>query len=102
MLSARTPKDCTFVLVTPDILEMDAAAQVFMRFFCNHFHEKEKHYHRCKTCFTSIPCIKEEMSVLRPEDNVDNDTIVLNKHSVVKKSGKGRLDGWAYRTEQRI
>ena len=42
------------------------------------------------------------MSVLRPEDNVDNDTIVLNKHSVVKKSGKGRLDGWAYRTEQRI
>ena len=26
------------------------------------------------------------MSVLRPEDNVDNDTIVLKKHSVVKKS----------------
>ena len=44
------------------------------------------------------------MSILRPEDNVDNDTIVLNKHSVVKKTstGKGRLDGWAYRTEQRI
>ena len=44
------------------------------------------------------------MSVLRPEDNVDNDTIVLNKHSVLKKisTGKGRLDGWAYRTEQQI
>ena len=26
------------------------------------------------------------MSVLRPEDNVDNDTIVLNKHSVLKKN----------------
>ena len=26
------------------------------------------------------------MSVQRPEDNVDNDTIVLNKYSVVKKS----------------
>ena len=25
------------------------------------------------------------MSILRPEDNVDNDTIVLNKHSVLKK-----------------
>ena len=92
MLSARTPKDCTFVLVTPDILEMDMAAQVFMRFFCDHFHQKEKHYHRFKTCFTSIPCIKKEMSVLRPEDNVDNDTIVLNKHSVVKKSQLGKGD----------
>ena len=28
---------------------------------------------------------EKEMSVLRPEDNVDNDTIVLNKHSVLKK-----------------
>ena len=51
-----------------------------------------KHYHRCKTCFTSIPCIKKEMSVLRPEDNVDNDTIVLNKHSVVKKSQLAKGD----------
>ena len=51
-----------------------------------------KHYHRCKTCFTSIPCIKKEMSVLRPEDNVDNDTIVLNKHSVIKKSQLAKGD----------
>ena len=28
MLSARTPKDLTFVLVTPGILVMDATAQV--------------------------------------------------------------------------
>ena len=32
------------------------------------------------------------MSVLRPEDNVDNDTIVLNKHSVVKKSQLAKGD----------
>ena len=51
-----------------------------------------KHYHRCKTCFTTIPCIKKEMSVLRPEDNVDNDTLVLNKHSVVKKSQLAKGD----------
>ena len=51
-----------------------------------------KHYHRCKTCFTSIPCIKKEMSVLRPEDNVDNDTLVLNKHSVIKKSQLAKGD----------
>ena len=51
-----------------------------------------KHYHRCKTCFTSIPSIKKEMSVLRPEDNVDNDTLVLNKHSVVKKSQLAKGD----------
>ena len=51
-----------------------------------------KHYHCCKTCFTSIPCIKKEMSVLRPEDNVDNDTLVLNKHSVVKKSQLAKGD----------
>ena len=31
------------------------------------------------------------MSVLRPEDNVYNDTIVLNKHSVVKSLAKGDL-----------
>ena len=74
-----------------------------MRFFCKHFHQREKHYHRCKICFASVPCMKKEMSVLRPEDNVDNDMIVLNKHLVLKKNistGKGRLDGWAYRTEQ--
>ena len=73
-----------------------------MRFFCNHFHQREKHYHRCKTCFASVPCMKKEMSVLRPEDNVDNDIIVLNKRLVLKKisTGKGRLDRWAYRTEQ--
>ena len=37
-------------------------------------------------------------------NDVDNDTIVLNKHSVVKKisTGKGGLDGCAYRTEQQI
>ena len=51
-----------------------------------------KHYHRCKTFFTSIPCIKKEMSVLRPEDNVDNDTLVLNKHPVVKKSQLAKGD----------
>ena len=46
--------------------------------------------------------MKKETIVLRPEGNVDNDTIVLNKHLVLKKisTGKGRLDGWAYRTEQ--
>ena len=55
-----------------------------MRFFCNHSHWEEKHYHLCKTCFTSIPCIKRDES--RLEDNGDNDTIVFNKHSVVKKS----------------
>ena len=32
------------------------------------------------------------MSVLRPEDNVDNDTLVLNKHSVVKKSQLAKGD----------
>ena len=32
------------------------------------------------------------MSVLRPEDNVDNDKIVLNKHSVVKKSQLAKGD----------
>ena len=32
MLPARTPKDCTFLLVTPDLLEMDATAQVFDAF----------------------------------------------------------------------
>ena len=35
---------------------------------------------------------EKEMSVLRPEDNVDNDTIVLNKHSVVKKSQLAKGD----------
>ena len=39
----------------------------------------------------------------RPEDNIDDDTIVLNKQSGEKIStGKGRLDGWAHRTEQWI
>ena len=61
-----------------------------MRFFCNHSHQKEKHYHRCKTCFASIPCIKRDEC--RPEDNFDNDTIVLNKHSVVKKSQLAKGD----------
>ena len=32
------------------------------------------------------------MSVLRPEDNVDNDTLVLNKHSAVKKSQLAKGD----------
>ena len=32
------------------------------------------------------------MSVLRPEDNVDNDTLVLNKHSEVKKSQLAKGD----------
>ena len=59
-----------------------------MRFFCSHFHQREKHYHRCKTCFASVPCMKKEMSVLRPEDNVDNDIIVLNKHLVLKKKSQ--------------
>ncbi|RMX43885.1 hypothetical protein pdam_00021080 [Pocillopora damicornis] len=68
MLHARTPKDRTFVLVTPDRLKMEATAQ------------KEKHYHLCKSCFTSIPCIKRDEC--RLEDNGDNDTIVFNKHSV--------------------
>ena len=35
---------------------------------------------------------EKEMSVLRPEDNVDNDTTVLNKHSVVKKSQLAKGD----------
>ena len=39
----------------------------------------------------------------RLEDNIDDDTIVLNKHSGKKIStDKGRLDGWAHRTEQWI
>ena len=39
----------------------------------------------------------------RPEDNIDDDTIVLNEQSGEKIStGKGRLDGWAHRTEQWI
>ena len=42
--------------------------------------------------FCQLPCIKEDMSILRPEDNVDNDTIVLNKHSVVKKSQLAKGD----------
>ena len=33
MLLARTPKDRMFVLVTPDILEMDGTAQVLDAFF---------------------------------------------------------------------
>ena len=61
-----------------------------MRFFCNHSHWEEKHYHLCKTCFTSIPCIKRDES--RLEDNGDNDTIVFNKHSVVKKISTGKGD----------
>ena len=52
------------------------------RFFCNHSHWKEKHYHLCKTCFTSLPCT--ERDGYRPKDNGDNDTIVFNKCSVVK------------------
>ena len=84
MLHARTPKDRTFVLVTADIMKMEATAQVLNAFLCNHSHKKEKHYHLCKSCFTSIPCIKRDEC--RPEDNGDNDTIVFNKHSVVKKS----------------
>ena len=32
--------------------------------------------------------MKKEMSVLRPEDNVDNDIIVLNKHLVLKKKSQ--------------
>ena len=32
MLHARTPKDRTFVLVTPDILKMEATAQVLNEF----------------------------------------------------------------------
>ena len=40
------------------------------------------------------------MSVLRPEDNVDNDTIVLNKHSVVKKSQVAKGDLMDGLTEQ--
>ena len=32
------------------------------------------------------------MSVLRPEDNVDNDAIVLIKHSVLKKTQLAKGD----------
>ena len=63
-----------------------------MRFLCNHSHKKEKHYHLCKSCFTSIPCIKRDEC--RPEDNGDNDTIVFNKHSVVKKSQLAKETWW--------
>ena len=37
MLLARTPKDRMFVLVTPDILEMDGTAQVLDAFFFKPF-----------------------------------------------------------------
>ena len=37
MLPARTPKDRMFVLVTPDILEMDGTAHVLDAFLLNLF-----------------------------------------------------------------
>ena len=47
MPHAQTPKDRMFVLVTQDILEMEAIAQVFDAFLF-------LHYYLCKTWFTSI------------------------------------------------
>ena len=46
-----------FVLVTPDILEMEATAQVLDASLLKPFPSEKKHYHICETCFTSIPCI---------------------------------------------
>ena len=63
-----------------------------MRFLCNHSHKKEKHYHLCKSCFTSVHWIKRDEC--RPEDNGDNDTIVFNKQSVVKKSQLAKETWW--------
>ena len=57
MPHAWTPKDRIFVRVTPDILEMEATAQVLDAFLLKPFPSKKKHYHICETCFTSIPCI---------------------------------------------
>ena len=42
MLHARTPKDCMFVLVTQDILEMDATAQVIDAFLLKPFPSERK------------------------------------------------------------
>ena len=47
-----------FVLVTPDILEMETTAKVLDVFLLKPFpSEKKKHCHIYETCFTSIPCI---------------------------------------------
>ena len=57
MLYARTPKDLMFVLVTPDILEMEATAQVLDTILLKPFPSERKALSICETCFTSIPCI---------------------------------------------
>ena len=45
------------VLVTSDILEMEATAQVLDAFLLKPFPSEKKHYHIYETFFTSIPCI---------------------------------------------
>ena len=46
-----------FVLVTPDIMEMDVTAQVLDTFLLKPFPSERKALSICETCFTSIPCI---------------------------------------------
>ena len=46
-----------FVLVTPDILEMEATAQVLDVFLLKAFPSERKALFICETCFTSVPCI---------------------------------------------
>ena len=57
MLHARTPKDCMFVLVTQDILEMDATAQVIDAFLLKPFPSERKALSYLRDLFSSIPCI---------------------------------------------
>ena len=57
MLHARTPKDCMFVLVTQDILEMDATAQVIDAFLLKPLPSERKALSFMRDLFSSIPCI---------------------------------------------
>ena len=54
MLHARTPKDCMFVLVTQDILEMDATAQVIDAFLLKPFPSERKALSYLRDLFSSI------------------------------------------------
>ena len=85
MLHARTPKDRTFVLVTPDILKMEATAQVINAFPLESFPLERKPLSSLQELFYLHTLYKKRYEC-RPEDNGDNDTIVFNKHSEVKKS----------------
>ena len=57
MPHAWTPKDRIFVRVTPDILEMEATAQVLDAFLLKPFPSERKALSYLRDLFSSIPCI---------------------------------------------